>query len=49
MTSVIMFLGFVVLAKGIEVDPEKVKTILKWLVASKLQELRSFHELSTFY
>ena len=49
MTLVIVFLGFVVSAKGIEVDPDKVKAILKWLLPSKLQELRSFHELSTFY
>ena len=49
MTSAIMFLGFVVSAKGLEVDPDKVKAILEWPIPSTLQELRSFHGLSTFY
>ena len=44
-----MFLGFVVSTKGLEVDPNKVKAILEWPVPSTLQELRSFHVLSTFY
>ncbi|KAL6336445.1 hypothetical protein AAG906_014617 [Vitis piasezkii] len=35
--------------KSGEVDPDKVKVILKWPVASTLQELRSFHGLSTLY
>ncbi|KAL6313103.1 hypothetical protein AAG906_018818 [Vitis piasezkii] len=34
---------------GLEVDPNKVKAILEWPVPSTLQELRSFHVLSTFY
>ena len=49
MTSAIMFLGFVVSAKGLEVDPDKVKAIVEWPIPSTLQELRSFHGLSTFY
>ena len=48
-TSTTMFLDFVVLAKGLEIDPNKVETILKWLVPHTLQELWSFHGLSTFY
>ena len=49
MTSAIMFLGLVVSAKGLEVDLGKVKVILEWPVPSTLQELQSFHGLSTFY
>ena len=39
----------VVSTKGLEVDPNKVKAILEWPVPNTLQELRSFHVLSTFY
>ena len=49
MTSAIVFLGFVVSAKGLEVNPDKVKAILEWPIPSTLQELRSSHGLSTFY
>ena len=48
MTLVIVFLGFVVSAKGLEVDLNKVKTILEWPVPSTLHELRGFHGLSHF-
>ena len=39
MTLTTMFLGFVVLSKGLEVDPNNVKTILEWPVPRILQEL----------
>ena len=48
-TSAIVFLGFVVSAKGLDVDPDKVKVILEWSVPSTMQELQSFHGLSIFY
>ena len=48
MTLAIVFLGFVVSAKGLEVDLNKVKTILEWPVPSTLHELRGFHGLSHF-
>ena len=36
MTLAIVFLGFVVSTKGLEVDPNKVKTILEWPVLGTL-------------
>ena len=49
MTTTTVFLGFVMYAKGLEVDPNKVRAIKEWPIPSTLQELRSFHGLSTFY
>ena len=49
MNSTTVFLHFVVSIKGLEVDLDKVKVILEWLVPSTLQELWSFHGLSTIY
>ena len=44
-----MFLGYVVSAKGIEVDEEKVKAIKKWPTPKSITEIRSFHGLASFY
>ena len=49
MTTTSVFLGFVIFARGLEVDPDKVRAIKEWPIPSTLQELRSFHGLSTFY
>jgi hypothetical protein len=44
-----MFLGYVVSAKGIAVDEEKVKAIKEWPTPKSIMEVRSFHGLSSFY
>ena len=44
-----MFLGYVVSAKGIEVDEEKVKAIKEWPTPNSITEVRSFHGLASFY
>ena len=44
-----MFLGYVVRAKGIEVDEEKVKAIKEWPTSKSITEVRSFHGLASFY
>ena len=44
-----MFLGYVVSAKGIEVDEEKVKVIKEWPTPKSITEVRSFHGLASFY
>ena len=44
-----MFLGYVVSAKGIEVDEEKVKAIKEWSTSKSITEVRSFHGLASFY
>ena len=38
-----MFLGYVISAKGIEVDEEKVKAIKEWPTPKSITEVRIFH------
>ena len=48
-TDKLVFLGFVVSAKGIEMDEEKVKAIQDWPTPISVNQVRSFHGLSSFY
>ena len=48
-TDKLVFLGFVVSAKGIEVDEEKIKAIQEWPTPSSVGNVRSFHRLASFY
>ena len=45
----VVFLGYVVSAKGIEVDAEKVKAIKEWPTPKSIIEVRSFHGLPSLY
>uniref|UniRef100_A0A2N9ERR9 Reverse transcriptase n=1 Tax=Fagus sylvatica TaxID=28930 RepID=A0A2N9ERR9_FAGSY len=45
----VVFLGYVVSAKGIAVDEEKVKAIKEWPTPKSITEVRSFHGLASFY
>ena len=45
----LVFLGFVVSAKGIGVDEEKVKAIKEWPKPTNVGQVRSFHGLASFY
>ena len=43
------FLEFVVSSEKVFEDPEKVKVITEWPQPQMIKEVRSFHELATFY
>ena len=45
----LVYLGFVVSVEGLKMDLEKVKAILEWPTPRSVIEVRSFHELDTFY
>jgi hypothetical protein len=45
----IIFLGYVVISKGIEMDGAKVKAIQEWPTPKSKTEVRSFHGLTSFY
>ena len=45
----VVFLGFDISGKGIEVDEEKVKEIKEWPTPKSITEVRSFHGLASFY
>ncbi|XP_016733447.1 uncharacterized protein [Gossypium hirsutum] len=48
-TNKVIFLGFVVSSEGLEVDQEKVKAIREWSRPTSISQVRSFHELASFY
>jgi len=45
----IHYLGHIISSEGISVDPEKVKTIMEWLVPKNALEVRSFMGLAGYY
>ena len=49
MQESLVFLGFVISADGVKMDPEKVRAILEWPSPRSITEVRSFHGLDTFY
>ncbi|XP_068644704.1 uncharacterized protein [Aristolochia californica] len=48
-TNKMVFLGFVVSNKGIEVDEEKIKAIQEWPTPSNVSDVQIFHGLVSFY
>ncbi|KAI0507969.1 hypothetical protein KFK09_014099 [Dendrobium nobile] len=49
MTSSLTFLGYIVSAEGIKVDPVKIEAIKSWPVPKNISEVRGFHGLASFY
>ncbi|XP_028556926.1 uncharacterized protein LOC110109044 [Dendrobium catenatum] len=47
--SQVKFLGFVISAEGIHMDPQKVAAIRDWPPPKSLFDIRSFHGLANFY
>ena len=45
----IQYVGHIISAKGMRMDPEKVEAILKWPTPRNLQELQIFLGMSGFY
>jgi len=45
----VVFLGYIVSVKGIQVDPSKVEAIKSWRTPSSMHDVRSFHGLASFY
>ncbi|XP_021687705.2 uncharacterized mitochondrial protein AtMg00860-like [Hevea brasiliensis] len=45
----VIFLGFVVSGKRIEVDEDKLRAIRKWPTPKSMSDVRSFHGLASFY
>ncbi|XP_031374111.1 uncharacterized protein LOC116188781 [Punica granatum] len=45
----VVFFGFIVSSRGVEVDEEKVMAIKNWPTPTTIAEVRSFHGLAGFY
>ena len=45
----LVYLGFVISAEGLKMDPEKLKEIIEWSSPRSVFEVRSFHGLASFY
>ena len=45
----VVFLGYIVSVKGIQVDPSKVEAIKSWPTPSLMHDVRSFRGLASFY
>ncbi|KAI0514154.1 hypothetical protein KFK09_010188 [Dendrobium nobile] len=48
-TDTVYFLGFIVSAEGVKVDPKKIQAISEWPTPKSFFDIRSFHGLANFY
>ena len=49
MKSELVYLGFVISKDGLKMDLEKVQAIVDWPSPQSIFEVRSFHDLASFY
>jgi hypothetical protein len=49
MKTELIYLGFVISSNELKMDPEKVRAIKEWPSPRSMFEVRSFHELASFY
>jgi hypothetical protein len=49
LTNSLVFLGYVVLAEGIKMDPSKIEAIISWPKPKSLHDIKSFYGLASFY
>jgi hypothetical protein len=49
MRTKLIYLGFVISANELKMDPDKVETIKNWPSPKNVFEVRSFHGLASFY
>jgi hypothetical protein len=49
LTDSLVFIGYVVSAEGIKMDPSKIEAIISWPVPKSLHDIKSFHGLASFY
>jgi hypothetical protein len=45
----LIYLGFVISANELKMDPEKVNTIKNWPLPKNVYEVQRFHGLASFY
>jgi len=48
-TSKVEFLGFLISANGVEMDPEKIKAVAEWPMPNTVKEVQSFLGFANFY
>jgi len=48
-TDDVTFLGYIITAESIRVDPNKVMAINTWPIPKLIHDVRSFHRLASFY
>jgi hypothetical protein len=44
----IQYLGHVISSEGISIDPEKIKSIMEWLVPKDVADIRSFMGITRY-
>lgn len=47
--STVSFLGFIISAGSVSIDPDKVKTVLEWQVPTSRKQLQRFLGFASFY